>query len=155
MTDKKLVQQLVEEWLSANEYFLTQIEISDDNRILVEIDHKDGVWIDDCVALSRYIEEHLDRDAEDFELEVGSAGLGQPFSVHQQYVIHEGDDVEVLPKGGNRLIGTLKDVTEEDFLLEYTIKEKREGDKRPKLYAESQRFSYDQIEETRLYIDFK
>ncbi|MBR1890001.1 MAG: ribosome assembly cofactor RimP [Alloprevotella sp.] len=155
MTDKNLVKQIVEEWLEKNEYFLTQIDVTEDNRILVEIDHKDGVWIEDCVELSRYIEERLNRDEEDFELEVGSAGLGQPFLVHQQYVIHEGDEVEVLTKEGSRLIGTLEDVEADVFTLSYTVKEKREGDKRPKLYSENKTFNYDDVKETRLFIDFK
>ena len=65
---------------------------------MVEIDHKDGVWIEDCVDLSRFIESRLNRDAEDFELEVGSAGIGQPFKVLQQYINHIGEEVEVLTK---------------------------------------------------------
>ena len=96
MIDKNVVKKLVEEWLQDKEYFLVSVEISPDNRIVVEIDHADGVWIEDCVALSRYIEEHLSRDEEDYELEVGSAGLGQPFKVPQQYVNFVGKEVEVL-----------------------------------------------------------
>ena len=84
MIDKNVVKALVDEWLQDKEYFLVDIEISQDNRIVVEIDHADGVWIEDCVDLSRFIEDHLDREKEDFELEVGSAGLGQPFKVPQQ-----------------------------------------------------------------------
>ena len=155
MTDKTLVKQIVEEWLEKNEYFLTQIDITDDNRILLEIDHKDGVWIEDCVELSRFIEEHLDRDAEDFELEVGSAGLGQPFCVHQQYVIHEGDEVEVWTKDGRHEVGTLQKVEPETFVLVSTKKEKRDGDKRPKLYENETTYRYDDVRETRLFIDFK
>ena len=77
MISKDTVKSIVEEWLDGKEYFLVDIEISPDDRIVVEIDHADGVWIEDCVALSRYIEDHLSRDEEDYELEVGSAGLGQ------------------------------------------------------------------------------
>ena len=62
MIDKNVVKNLVEEWLQDKEYFLVSVEISPDNRIVVEIDHADGVWIEDCVALSRYIEERLSRD---------------------------------------------------------------------------------------------
>ena len=75
MIDKNVVRNLVEEWLQDKEYFLVDVEISPDDRIVVEIDHADGVWIEDCVELSRYIEDRLDRDEEDYELEVGSAGL--------------------------------------------------------------------------------
>ena len=80
MIDKNIVKQLVCQWLEDKEYFLVDIDVTTDNRIVVEIDHADGVWIEDCVALSRYIEEHLNRDDEDYELEVGSAGIGQPFN---------------------------------------------------------------------------
>ena len=86
MINKNTVKEIVESWLEDKEYFLVDIEISADNKIVVEIDHADGVWIEDCVELSRFIEEHLSRDEEDYELEVGSAGLGQPFKVPQQYV---------------------------------------------------------------------
>ena len=75
MIDKTLVKGIVEEWLKDKEYFLVDIEITADDRIVVEIDHVDGVWIEDCVELSRYIEERLSRDEADYELEVGSAGL--------------------------------------------------------------------------------
>ena len=70
MIDKNLVKEIVGEWLADKDYFLVDVEVSHDNRVVVEIDHADGVWIDDCVALSRYIEEHLSRDEEDYELEV-------------------------------------------------------------------------------------
>ena len=75
MIDKSIVKDLVEQWLEGKDYFLVDIEINSDDKIVVEIDHADGVWIEDCVELSRFIEDHLDREQEDFELEVGSAGL--------------------------------------------------------------------------------
>lgn len=79
MIDKNVVKKLVDEWLADKEYFLVDIELSPDDKIVIEIDHADGVWIDDCVELSKYVEDRLSRDEEDYELEVGSAGLGQPF----------------------------------------------------------------------------
>ena len=100
MIDKNVVRKLVETWLEDKEYFLVDVEISPDDKIVVEIDHADGVWIDDCVALSKYIEDHLSRDEEDYELEVGSAGLGQPFKVLQQYLNFVGKPVEVLAADG-------------------------------------------------------
>ena len=76
MIEKKTVCQIVDEWLEGKDYFLVEVSISPDNKITVEIDHKEGVWIEDCVELSRYIESKLNRDDEDYELEVGSAGIG-------------------------------------------------------------------------------
>ena len=98
MIEKKTVCQIVDEWLEDKEYFLVEVIISPDDKIVVEIDHKEGVWIEDCVELSRYIESRLNREDEDYELEVGSAGIGQPFKVLQQYVNHIGKEVEVLAK---------------------------------------------------------
>ena len=100
MIDKSVVKAVVEEWLQDKEYFLVDIEVSPDDKIVVEIDHVDGVWIEDCVELSRYIESRLSRDEEDYELEVGSAGLGQPFKVPQQYINFIGKEGEVLDREG-------------------------------------------------------
>jgi ribosome maturation factor RimP len=102
MIDKNVVKQLVDEWLQGNDYFLVDINISQDDKIVIEIDHADGVWIEDCVELSRFIEDRLSRDEEDYELEVGSAGIGQPFKVAQQYVNHIGKEVEVLTAEGHK-----------------------------------------------------
>ena len=102
MIEKKTVCQIVDEWLEDKEYFLVEVIISPDDKIVVEIDHKEGVWIEDCVELSRYIESRLNREDEDYELEVGSAGIGQPFKVLQQYVNHIGKEVEVLAKDGRK-----------------------------------------------------
>ena len=112
MIDKRTVHQIVEEWLEGKEYFLVEVSVEPDDKIVVEIDHAEGVWIEDCVDLSRFIESKLNRDEEDYELEVGSAGVGQPFKVLQQYYNHIGRQVEVLEKTGIKLIGELLDVTE-------------------------------------------
>ena len=117
MIDKNIVKTLVDEWLQDKEYFLVDIQITPDDRIVVEIDHADGVWIEDCVELSRFIEERLSRDEEDYELEVGSAGLGQPFKVAQQYVNFIGKEVEVLDGEGRKVKGTLKSVDGRDFTV--------------------------------------
>ena len=133
MIDKQIVKGIVEEWLQDKDYFLVDIEVSPDDRIVVEIDHADGVWIDDCVALSRYIEDRLSRDDEDYELEVGSAGLGQPFKVPQQYVNHIGKEVEVLTADGKKLKGILSSVEGSRFVVTVEEKVRVEGKKRPEL----------------------
>ena len=69
MISKDTVKSLVDQWLEDKDYFLVDIEVSKDDKIVVEIDHADGVWIEDCADLSRYIEERLDRDEQDYELE--------------------------------------------------------------------------------------
>ncbi len=153
MINKDTVRSIVEEWLDGKEYFLVDIEISPDDRIVVEIDHADGVWIEDCVELSRFIEDHLSRDEEDYELEVGSAGLGQPFKVAQQYHCFVGKDVEVLDADGKKYKGVLKAVEGNDFTV--TVKEKVEGKKRPQLVETDYTFQMDKVKYTKYLINFK
>ena len=155
MIDKNVVRNLVEEWLKDKEYFLVDVEISPDDRIVVEIDHADGVWIEDCVELSRYIEDRLDRDEEDYELEVGSAGLGQPFKVPQQYVNFIGKNVEVLDSDGKKVKGVLKSVDGNDFTVTVAEKVKQEGKKRPVLTDVDHTYQMDKVKYTKYLISFK
>lgn len=155
MIDKSVVKTIVEEWLTGNDYFLVDINISEDDKIVVEIDHADGVWIEDCVELSRFIEERLDRDDEDYELEVGSAGLGQPFKVPQQYANHIGKEVEVLTAEGKKLKGVLRAVDGEEFTVGVEQKVKREGEKRPVLEEVPHTFRMDEIKYTKYLLSFK
>ena len=155
MIDKNVVKKLVDEWLQEQEYFLVDIEISPDNRIVVEIDHADGVWIEDCVALSRYIEERLSRDDEDYELEVGSAGLGQPFKVPQQYINFVGKEVEVLDADGIKVKGILKAVDGNDFTVGVEEKVKVEGKKRPVKMEVDHVYQMDKVKYTKYIISFK
>jgi ribosome maturation factor RimP len=161
MVDKKKVESVVKEWLENSDkgYFLVDVEVSDDSRIVVEIDHAEGVWIDDCVSLSRFIEDHISRDDEDYELEVGSAGIGQPFKVEQQYINNVGNQVEVLPtKGdakGKKIVGTLSAVNGREFTVLTQEKQKEEGKKRPVLVEVEKTFSMDEIKYCKYVIDFK
>ena len=155
MIDRQQVIDLTNEWLANKEYFLVDVVISKDDKITVEIDHAEGVWIEDCADLSRHIESSLSRETEDYELEVGSAGLGQPFKVVQQYQNHIGLEVEVLTKDGRKLKGILKDANESDFTVTISKKEKPEGAKRPVLVEEDLQFTYDSIKYTKYIINFK
>ena len=155
MIEKNVVKQLVDEWLQGNDYFLVDISISRDDKIVIEIDHADGVWIEDCVKLSRFIESRLNRDEEDYELEIGSAGIGQPFKVLQQYTNHIGKEVEVLRKDGRKLCGVLKAADEQHFTVPVEKKVKPEGAKRPQLVQEDETLAYDEIKYTKYLISFK
>lgn len=155
MIDKSVVKRLVEEWLQDKDYFLVGVEVSNDDKIVVEIDHVDGVWIEDCVELSRYIEDRLSRDEEDYELEVGSAGLGQPFKVPQQYINFVGKEVEVLDEDGLKYKGFLKSVDGNDFVVTVEEKVKVEGKKRPELQPVDHLFKMDKVKYTKYLISFK
>ena len=155
MIDRNIVSGIVNEWLEDKDYFLVDVSVSPDNKIVVEIDHAEGVWIDDCVELSRFIESKLDREEEDYELEVGSAGIGQPFKVLQQYLNNIGNEVEVLTTEGRKMEGVLKDANEENMTLTVQRKVKPEGAKRPKLVEEDVTYTYSEIKYTTYLISFK
>lgn len=155
MINPQQVKEIVEKWLEGRDYFITDINVTPDARIVVEIDQQEGVWIEDCVELSRFIESQLDRDIEDYELEVGSAGLGQPFKVHQQYVIHTGDDVEVITNDGRKTVGALTAVDDEGIVLTTVEKVKHEGEKRPRTEEVQRNFTFADIKTTKLHINFK
>ena len=155
MIEKKIVESLVEEWLADKDYFLVDVEVTPDDRIVVEIDHAEGVWIDDCVSLSRFIEDHLDRDEEDYELEVGSAGIGQPFKVEQQYINNIGKQVEVLAADGKKYKGELTGVEGRSFTVRTQEKQTVEGKKRPVLVDVDKTFTMDEVKYCKYVIDFK
>ena len=158
MIDKNVVKTLVNEWLGDNsekEYFRVDVHVDDDNKVVVEIDHKDGVVIDDCVSLSEFINDHLDRDKEDYELEVGSTGLGQPFKVPQQYVINIGEEVEVMDKDNKKLKGILKSVDGNEFTIAVNEKVKVEGKKRPVKMDVDHTFNMNDVKYTKYIIRFK
>ncbi len=155
MIDKSVVARIVDEWLKDKDYFLVSLTITPDSRITVEIDHYDGVWIEDCADLSRYIEANLNREEEDYELEVGSAGIGQPFKVFKQYQIHIGDEVETLDKDGKKWRGTLSGADEHGFTVKTEVKVRHEGAKRPVTEEKEMNFTYDGIKYTKLLITFK
>lgn len=155
MIGKDIVKALVEKWLEDKEYFLVDVEVTPDDRIVVEIDHAEGVWIEDCVALSRYIEENLNRDEEDYELEVGSAGLGQPFKVPQQYINCIGKEVEVLAADGIKVKGILKSVDTPSFTVTTKEKQQVEGKKRPVLADVDKTYDMTAIKYCKYIINFK
>ena len=157
MIIKDTLRTVVEEWLrEKGDYFLVDIQMDGgDERIVIEIDNADGVWIEDCAELSRYLQVKLGDDLGDYELEVGSAGLGQPFKVEQQYMNHVGDQVEVLTAEGQKLVGTLKSVDGRRFTV--TTQEKRvpEGRKRPVKVDVDRDFSMDEVKSVKYVLNFK
>lgn len=156
MIDKQKVSDIVEEWLKGREgYFQVDVTVSADNVIVIEIDNREGVWIDDCADLSRFIESKLDRDVEDYELEVGSAGIGQPFKVLQQYINHIGQEVEVLPKSGSKLKGILLSADEQGFSIRTRRKQLQEGSKRAHMVDVELQFAHSDVKYVKYVISLK
>lgn len=156
MINKQEIIDLVDQYLLAaeSESFLVEVTVSRDNRIVVEIDNDEAVDIDECVAISQYIDEHMDREKEDFELEVGSAGLTSPLKVLRQYAKFEGEEVEVLLRDGHKLKGILGAADEEGFDLTWTTKEKVEGKKKKEDVEHHEHLAHKEVNQVTYVVSF-
>ena len=155
MIDQTKIREIVEAYIQDSPYFIVDVSVDKNNSILVEIDADESVPLDYCVELSRHIESKMNRDEEDFDLEVGSAGLTSPFKVLRQYQKYEGSEVEVQVKNGPKYVGVLMNVAEDSFGLEITKMVKKEGEKKKVAVTETLTFPYEQIKYTKYSITFK
>lgn len=156
MIDKQLLIKTVDEAVEGTDIFVVDVRVSRDNEIVVELDSPNGLDIDTCAAVTRKIEAAFDRDVEDYELEVGSAGLTAPFTVRGQYLKNIGNEVELLTKDGRKLHGVLKEVADDGrFTIVSSMKVKNPGDKRPHIEEVEESFLPDDCKYVRYMIDFK
>lgn len=166
MINKQKIQDLLQEYLSGNPasgLFAVSVSVSPRNEIKVYIDGMKGVGIDTCVEVSRFIESRLDREAEDFELTVSSAGLDQPLRVPAQYRKNAGQEVKVTTRGGDTFKGEILEAGSEGFSIRETLRKPRSARKKENDAQEGEnsreegvrRFSYDEVKETKIVISFK
>lgn len=158
MIDKAVIQDLLDQKINetGEKFFIVDLNVNGANKITVELDHEENpVSIEDCIQFSRQIEGNLDREEQDFELEVASAGLSNPFKVHKQYIKNIGRTVKLLLKTGKTVEGELKKVTEDAINIEYTKREKVEGKKKKVDVTVNEEYSFNDINQTKLVITFK
>lgn len=157
MVNKNTVLELINEKLDENpEFYLVDLKINNANKIYIEIDHKQNpISINDCIGFSRQVEHNLDREEEDFELEVTSPGLSQPFKVHHQYVKNLGKEVKVMLNSSKSVQGMLEEVNEEEVMISFETKEKIEGKKKKLKVQHEQRIKFEEIKETKIIVKFK
>jgi ribosome maturation factor RimP len=148
MIKKEQIEEYVLDALS-EEYFVVSIQVKKGNAIEVLIDGDNGLSIQKCIDVSRSIEQKLDRDSEDFELNVSSAGLGKPFKVHRQYTKNIGQEVEVAPAEGKQVSGIIKNVDDKGFDLEVKTLEKTTE------VIKTLRFQFDENPKVKNIISFK
>jgi len=149
MLNKQDIEKVVTEFLKDSDYYLIDITVGADNKIVVEIDNIDGVDIDFCAALTRHIEKCFDRDKEDYELEVGSSGITAPFKILMQYQKNVGNDVEVLTCDGRKLHGQLVEAEPDHFSIDTEVKVAVEGKKRKQTQIQTLTFGYADVKYTK------
>jgi len=150
MVEKQKIQTLVDEFIKGTGLFVVAVKVSSANRITVLADKNEGITIDECATIHRHIEMNLDRETEDFDLQVSSPGLDLPFGVIEQYYKNVGRKVEVIDKEGTKLTGILKNVTEGGFELETEYKVKGKAKE-----LKDVSFNFEQIKSTKVILTIK
>lgn len=158
MIKRETIQALAQERMDEmdNGTYLVDITISNTNQILVEIDNLEGgSSVQDCIRVSRNVEHNLDREVEDFELQVTTPGLSNPFKVKQQYIKNIGRDVKVVFNDVGSVEGKLIEVNDDSIVVETESKEKIEGRKKKELVVKQHPILIENIKETKIVISFK
>jgi ribosome maturation factor RimP len=154
MVDNKKITEFILEELEEN-MFLVEVNVSSSNVIKIFIDSFEGLTIDQCVHISRKLEQKLDRDKEDFELQVSSPGLSEPFRAKEQYLKNVGHDVEIVTTEGIKLEGELLEAGDEAILLKSAKRERVEGHKKKQLIVKEHQLKYGEIKSAKGVVSFK
>lgn len=135
--------------------FPVDVSVSSSDSIKVVVDSFDGLTLDDCVKVSRYLEHQLDRDKEDFELEVSSPGLTEPFKVREQYYKNRGREIIIRTIDGEEITGLLKEAESDYILVEQKTRKKLEGHKKKQLIIKENKLEYEDIKSAKVIVTFK
>lgn len=141
--------------MEGTDRFVVDVKCSTANEIEIVIDADSSVDLDACVALSRAVESAFDREEEDFELSVFSAGVGQPLKLLRQYHKLIGKSVEVLLTSGTKVLATLREVSPEAITVGYTEKRAVEGKKRKVEVDVEESYNFAEIKWVKEHLDFK
>ncbi len=155
MITEKKIRQLIAEKIEGTEYYILSLEIKPGNGIVVELESSGPVSISDCVDISRQIEHNLDREAEDFSLQVSSPGLDKPLRHFKQYIKNLGRDLKIMRTNGTEIEGTVTAADESGITLHTVRKERVEGKKKKELIEENHQLSYPEIKQAKIIINFK
>ncbi|SRR6056297_3254890 len=154
MVKVKKIEQLLDRIMDES-MFLVDVKVSPSNVIQVFIDSFNGLTIDECVSISRQLEQGLDRDADDFELQVSSPGLSESFKVKAQYLKNQGREVEIETNGGLRVTGLLEKAGDQGVVVKTSGREKVEGHKKKQLVEKEHSFDYGEIKSAKVVVSFK
>ena len=148
---KELLDEAFEEY---NSLFLIEYTITGANEIRVIIDGDEGVTVQDCMNVSRKVEHNLDRESEDFSLEVASAGATEPLVNIRQYRKNVGRDLEVKLSDGSKMTGTLESASDFGILLSWSERVPKEVGKGKTTVEKNEEIAYDKISQAKVKIKF-
>lgn len=148
------IRPLVEQALEEQDAFLVELNVSPGGKIMVYADKDQGIGIGDLKMISRHVEGELDREVEDFELEVSSPGMSNPFKVHRQYLKNKGRSVSVKLHDGTKHSGMMVEVSDKGIVLEAKKRVPKEKGKGKVTVTERTDLTFDQIAQTKLEFKF-
>ena len=145
MLDIKFIESKVKEFAEPRGIEIVRLSVSPDNSVIVDVDSLAGVDLDTCAELSKFLELNLDRDTEDYDLQVGTASLTEPLVLPMQYRKHVGHQVAIVTVDGRRLVGQLVDADDDTFMVDVEEMVKKEGAKRRTKTIVSTTFKYTDV----------
>ena len=149
------VESLILDKLEADDVFVVKLAISTSNAISVVLDSEKGIPISYCIDISRLIEHKLDRESEDFSLEVSTAGLSEPLKLSRQYKKNIGREVDVITNEDKKLTGKLIEADDAGFTIEIEEKVKIEGKEKKELRITPQMFKFEDVKSVKIVVSFK
>ena len=151
MINKEKIEKIASAKAHELNGYIVDVTVSSANEIVIYFDKNGGVKVDECLSISRYINDNFDRDIEDYALTVCSSGLTSPFKIKEQYQINQGREVVVKKNDGKKVSGILKNYENQ---LTLAVKKKEKGSKSKYINSDIE-IPFDEIKETRLKIKFK
>lgn len=151
MIDRDFIYSIVSKAIEGSSMFITSVTVKPGNRILVFLDGDEGVGIDECVSVSRFVEASLNRDKEDFELNVSSHGLTSPLTVPRQFLKNIGKEVNVTMPDGKKITGMMIFADSQGFSLNPSANKKK------KIASEEMNeihLKYNEVKEVKISITF-
>ena len=134
---------------------MVDVRVSEGNAISILLDDDEGTSIAKCIALSRHLEDELDRDAEDFSLDVSSPGLDQPLKMHRQYQKNIGRDVQLKIRDAGKVAGKLIAATQDEIIIQTREKRRIEGRKAKEWVEEDNAYALEALDWTKVQVSFK
>jgi ribosome maturation factor RimP len=152
MIDKTYIEQILIEYLKDSPYFMVELRVSSNNKISVFLDGDQGVPISECVKISRHIESLLDREKEDFELEVSSVGVDKPLRLLRQYTKNIGRNIQLTTDEGVKVTGKLVDANDKGITVEKELKKKKKKEQQD---DPIENFEFSRLQEVKVLVSFK
>jgi ribosome maturation factor RimP len=152
MINKEDIENICKTALTDSQ-FIVEVKVSRTNDIIVSIDDFEGLSIEECKRISRFVESHFDREVEDYSLELGSPGLANPFKVMEQYIKSLNKEVECVTIDGEKTTGTLLAAEKTHIVIGRTFTKKIENKRQT--VSEETKINFSDIKSTRSVISFK